>query len=197
MLAGNFWLLFGNVERFTTMSRIGKKPVSFPASVKLSIAGDGQLSVTGPKGSLSWQLPKGVTASVENSNVVFDRESESRDHRAKHGLSRALVANMVTGVSVGFVRDLEIQGVGFKAAVKGAFLDLSLGFSHPVLFPIPDGIKITVTDNTKVKVEGIDRQLVGQVAANIRGYYPPEPYKGKGVRYAGEEVQRKEGKTVQ
>jgi large subunit ribosomal protein L6 len=104
---------------------------------------------------------------------------------------------MVTGVSVGFVRDLEIQGVGFKAAVKGAFLDLSLGFSHPVLFPIPDGIKITVTDNTKVKVEGIDRQLVGQVAANIRGYYPPEPYKGKGVRYAGEEVQRKEGKTVQ
>ena len=179
------------------MSRIGKKPVVFPASVKLTIAADGQVSVNGPKGSLSWQLPKGVTAVVEDSNVVFGRESESRDHRAKHGLSRALVANMVTGVSAGFVKDLEIQGVGFKAAVKGAFLDLSLGFSHPVLFPIPEGIKITVTDNTKVKVEGIDRQLVGQVAANIRGYYPPEPYKGKGVRYAGEEVQRKEGKTVQ
>lgn len=129
--------------------------------------------------------------------MVFNRESESRDHRAKHGLSRALVANMVTGVSAGFVKDLEIQGVGFKAAVKGTNLDLSLGFSHPVLFPIPEGIKITVADNTKVKVEGIDRQLVGQVAANIRGYYPPEPYKGKGVRYAGEEVQRKEGKTVQ
>jgi large subunit ribosomal protein L6 len=104
---------------------------------------------------------------------------------------------MVTGVSDGFVKSLEINGVGFKAAVKGDNLDLSLGFSHPVLFPIPQGIKVTVTDNTKVKVEGIDRQLVGQVAANIRGYYPPEPYKGKGVRYAGEHVERKEGKTVQ
>jgi large subunit ribosomal protein L6 len=104
---------------------------------------------------------------------------------------------MVIGVSAGFQRDLEIHGVGFKAAVKGKQLDLSLGFSHPVLFDIPEGIKITVADNTKLKVEGIDRQLVGQVAANIRGYYPPEPYKGKGVRYAGEAIQRKEGKTVQ
>jgi large subunit ribosomal protein L6 len=104
---------------------------------------------------------------------------------------------MVTGVSAGFVKDLEIHGVGFKAAVKGTHLDLSLGFSHPVLFPIPDGIKVTVAENTKVKIEGIDRQLVGQVAANIRGYYPPEPYKGKGVRYAGEHIERKEGKTVQ
>jgi large subunit ribosomal protein L6 len=179
------------------MSRIGKKPIAFPASVKLKVASDGLITVDGPKGSLSWHLPKGITAVVEDSTVVFNRESESRDHRAKHGLSRALIANMVTGVSAGFVKDLEIQGVGFKAAVKGTNLDLSLGFSHPVLFPIPEGIKITVADNTKVKVEGIDRQLVGQVAANIRGYYPPEPYKGKGVRYAGEEVQRKEGKTVQ
>jgi large subunit ribosomal protein L6 len=112
-------------------------------------------------------------------------------------LSRALINNMVVGVSAGFQRDLEIHGVGFKAAVKGKQLDLSLGFSHPVLFDIPEGIKISVADNTKVKVEGIDRQLVGQVAANIRGFYPPEPYKGKGVRYSGEAIQRKEGKTVQ
>jgi large subunit ribosomal protein L6 len=104
---------------------------------------------------------------------------------------------MVTGVSQGFHRDLEIHGVGFKAAVKGTVLDLSLGFSHPVLFQIPEGIKVSVADNTKVKVEGIDRQLVGQVAANIRGFYPPEPYKGKGVRYVGEFIHRKEGKTVQ
>jgi large subunit ribosomal protein L6 len=104
---------------------------------------------------------------------------------------------MITGVSNGFVKDLEIQGVGFKAAVQGAVLNLSLGFSHPILFNIPEGIKVTVAENTKIKIEGIDRQLVGQVAANIRGYYPPEPYKGKGVRYAGEKIQRKEGKTVQ
>jgi large subunit ribosomal protein L6 len=117
--------------------------------------------------------------------------------RALHGLSRALVNNIVTGVSTGFVKDLEIQGVGFKAAVKGSILDLNLGFSHDIHFPIPQGIKITVAENTKIKVEGIDRQLVGQVAADIRAYYPPEPYKGKGVRYAGEQIQRKEGKTVQ
>jgi large subunit ribosomal protein L6 len=179
------------------MSRIGKKPITLPATVKLQVDQAGHVSVAGPKGSLSWQLPKGVSVAVEGSQVVVNRASEDRFDRAKHGLSRALLANMVTGVSDGFVKSLEINGVGFKAAVKGDNLDLSLGFSHPVLFPIPQGIKVTVTDNTKVKVEGIDRQLVGQVAANIRGYYPPEPYKGKGVRYAGEHVERKEGKTVQ
>jgi large subunit ribosomal protein L6 len=133
----------------------------------------------------------------EGATIVVNRASEDRNVRAKHGLSRALLANMVTGVSDGFTKSLEIHGVGFKAAVKGDFLDLSLGFSHPVLFPIPSGVKVTVTENTKVKVEGIDRQLVGQVAANIRNYYPPEPYKGKGVRYTGEKIERKEGKTVQ
>jgi large subunit ribosomal protein L6 len=179
------------------MSRIGKKPIPLPAVVKVQFEETGAVSVTGPKGTLSWHLPKTVSAKVEGSDVVLDRASEDRDDRAKHGLSRALIANMITGVSEGFTRNLEIHGVGFKAAVKGEFLDLSLGFSHPVLFPIPAGIKVTVTDNTKVKVEGIDRQLVGQVAANIRGYYPPEPYKGKGVRYAGEHIERKEGKTVQ
>lgn len=179
------------------MSRIGKKPIALPSGVKLSLGVAGEVTVTGPKGSLSWQLPKGVSASVQDSTVTVERASESREDRAKHGLSRALINNMVVGVSSGFTRDLEIHGVGFKAAVKGTNLDLSLGFSHPVLFAIPEGIKISVADNTKVKVEGIDRQLVGQVAANIRGFYPPEPYKGKGVRYAGEAIQRKEGKTVQ
>jgi large subunit ribosomal protein L6 len=179
------------------MSRIGNKPIKLPASVKLDIGPEGRVSVTGPKGTLSWNVPKNVTVKLEDSTVVLTRAGESRDDRAKHGLSRALLANMVVGVAEGFSRNLEIQGVGFKAAVKGDVLDLSLGFSHPILFQIPTGVKITVAENTKIKVEGIDRQLVGQVAANIRGYYPPEPYKGKGVRYAGEEIQRKEGKTVQ
>ena len=179
------------------MSRIGNKAIPLPAGVKLNIDASGHVSVTGPKGTLSWTLPKSISVNVDGATVVVTRASEDRDDRAKHGLSRALLSNMVTGVSTGFVKDLEIHGVGFKAAVKGSNLDLSLGFSHPVLFPIPDGIKVTVADNTKVKIEGIDRQLVGQVAANIRGYYPPEPYKGKGVRYAGEHIERKEGKTVQ
>ena len=179
------------------MSRIGNKAISLPPSVKLQVDAAGNVSVTGPKGTLSWVLPKNISVSIDAGTAILARSTESRDDRAKHGLSRALLANMVTGVSTGFVKDLEIHGVGFKAAVKGDHLDLSLGFSHPVLFPIPAGIKVTVTDNTKVKVEGIDRQLVGQVAANIRGYYPPEPYKGKGVRYSGEHIERKEGKTVQ
>jgi large subunit ribosomal protein L6 len=134
---------------------------------------------------------------VEGSRVELIRSGEDRSVRALHGLSRALVNNMVTGVNTGFVKDLEIQGVGFKAAVQGSTLKLNLGFSHDILFPIPAGIKVTVAENTKVKIEGIDRQLVGQVAADIRAYYPPEPYKGKGVRYAGEQIVRKEGKTVQ
>jgi large subunit ribosomal protein L6 len=179
------------------MSRIGKKIIELPAKVKLNVAGDGAISVEGPKGKLSWTLPKLIKARVEENKVEVSRDSEERKVRALHGLSRALLNNMITGVSKGFVKDLEIQGVGFKAAVKGPILDLNLGFSHDIHFPIPEGIKITVAENTKIKVEGIDRQLVGQVAADIRAYYPPEPYKGKGVRYAGEQIQRKEGKTVQ
>lgn len=191
----NFWPSFGST--FTRMSRIGNKPIGMPAGVSLQVNEGGSVSVTGPKGNLSWHLPEKVSVKTEGATLVVTRSSEERDVRAKHGLSRALLANMVTGVSDGFTKSLEIHGVGFKAAVKGDFLDLSLGFSHPVLFPIPQGVKVTVTENTKVKVEGIDRQLVGQVAANIRGYYPPEPYKGKGVRYTGEKIERKEGKTVQ
>ncbi len=179
------------------MSRIGKKIIQLPDKVKLNVSSEGALQVEGPKGKLSWTLPKQITCKVDGGNVTFERGTEDRKVRALHGLSRALVNNMIIGVSAGFVKDLEIQGVGFKAAVQGHTLKLNLGFSHDINFPIPEGIKVTVADNTKVKVEGIDKHLVGQVAADIRGYYPPEPYKGKGVRYAGEHVQRKEGKTVQ
>ena len=179
------------------MSRIGKKAIELPAKVKLNVSSEGAISVEGPKGKLEWTLPKQISARIEGTQVSVIRGSEDRKVRALHGLSRALINNMVTGVSAGFVKDLEIQGVGFKAAVKGAILDLNLGFSHDIHFPIPQGIKITVAENTKIKIEGIDRQLVGQVAADIRAYYPPEPYKGKGVRYKNEHIRRKEGKTVQ
>jgi large subunit ribosomal protein L6 len=179
------------------MSRIGNKVIELPAQVKLNITGEGGVSVEGPKGKLSWQLPKQINGRIEGNKVQIERSGEDRKVRALHGLARALVNNMVTGVSAGFTKSLEIQGVGFKAAVQGSVLKLNLGFSHDILFPIPEGIKVTVAENTKVKVEGIDRHLVGQVAADIRGYYPPEPYKGKGVRYAGEKIVRKEGKTVQ
>ena len=179
------------------MSRIGKKVIELPAKVKLTISGEGAVAAEGPKGKLAWTLPKQIKGRVDGTTIHIERTSEDRKVRALHGLSRALVNNLVTGVSTGFTKDLEIQGVGFKAAVKGPILDLNLGFSHDVHFPIPQGIKITVAENTKIKIEGIDRQLVGQVAADIRAYYPPEPYKGKGVRYAGEQIQRKEGKTVQ
>ncbi len=179
------------------MSRIGKQPIQVPAKVKVNIGEGGNVVVEGPKGKLSWTLPSVVSAKIEGETVEFARTGESRQVKALHGLSRALIANMVEGVNVGFRRDLEIQGVGFKAAVQGDKLNLSLGKSHPILFNIPNEIKITVTDNTKISVEGIDKHVVGQVAADIRGYYPPEPYNGKGIRYAGEQVRRKEGKTVQ
>jgi len=179
------------------MSRIGKKAVEIPDKVKVQIDNEGAVAVEGPKGKLNWQLPRDISAKVENNNVTLVRSGETRSVKALHGLSRALVNNMVEGVSKGFSKDLEIEGVGFKAAVQGQNLNLSLGFSHPMLFPIPKDIKITVTENTKISIAGVDKKMVGQVAADIRRYYPPEPYKGKGVRYAGEQIRRKEGKTVQ
>ena len=178
------------------MSRIGNLVISLPDKVKANVTA-GRVQVEGPKGKLEYTLPASITAEVAGNSVSFKRPNDERANKALHGLARSLVNNMIAGVSIGFVKDLEIQGVGFKAVVQGKVLNLSLGKSHAILFPIPDGVKITVTENTKVKIEGIDRQLVGQAAANIRGYYPPEPYKGKGVRYAGEKVARKEGKTVQ
>jgi large subunit ribosomal protein L6 len=179
------------------MSRIGNKVVEIPDKVKVSINDQGAVSVEGPKGKLNWNLPRQIKASVADNRVTVAREAETRSVKALHGLSRSLVNNMIQGVSQGFTKNLEIEGVGFKAAVQGSNLNLSLGFSHPILFPIPKDIKITVTDNTKISIAGIDKKTVGQVAADIRRFYPPEPYKGKGVRYAGEQIRRKEGKTVQ
>jgi large subunit ribosomal protein L6 len=179
------------------MSRIGNKAVEIPDKVKVKIDGEGAISVEGPKGKLHWKLPRDITASVQDNRVSLVREAETRGAKALHGLSRSLVHNMVQGVSEGFAKQLEIEGVGFRAAVQGSNLNLSLGFSHPVRFSIPENIKITVTDNTKITIQGADKKLVGQVTADIRRFYPPEPYKGKGVRYAGEKIRRKVGKTVQ
>jgi len=179
------------------MSRIGNKAVDIPEKVKVNIGNDGAVAVEGPKGKLNWQLPREIKASVADNRVSLVRGAETRSVKALHGLSRSLVHNMIQGVSEGFTKDLIIEGVGFKAAVQGQNLNISLGFSHPILFPIPKDIKITVTENTKISISGIDKKVVGQVAADIRRYYPPEPYKGKGVRYAGEVIRRKEGKTVQ
>jgi large subunit ribosomal protein L6 len=178
------------------MSRIGKQPIAIPPKVKVEVKGQ-NVSVEGPKGKLNWQLPRRTSLKVEGGKVVVNREGEDAQAKALHGLSRALVNNMVRGVTEGFVKKLEIQGVGFKAAVLGKNVNLSLGYSHPVVYPIPDQIKVTVEENTKLTIEGPDRQVVGQVAAEIRSFYPPEPYKGKGVRYSDERVIRKEGKTVQ
>ncbi len=179
------------------MSRIGNKAVEIPDKVKVTIDNEGAVSVEGPKGKLSWRLPRDIKGSVKDNRVSLMREAETRSVKSLHGLSRSLVHNMVQGVSEGFSKQLEIEGVGFKAAVQGSTLNLSLGFSHPILFPIPKEIKITVAEGTKLTIDGIDKKLVGQVAADIRRFYPPEPYKGKGVRYAGEQIRRKEGKTVQ
>ncbi len=179
------------------MSRIGNKAVEIPDKVKVNIDNEGAVSVEGPKGKLSWRLPRDIKGSVKENRVSLVREAETRSVKALHGLSRSLVHNMVQGVSEGFSKQLEIEGVGFKAAVQGPTLNLSLGFSHPILFPIPKEIKITIADGTKLTIQGIDKKLVGQVTADIRRFYPPEPYKGKGVRYAGEQIRRKVGKTVQ
>jgi large subunit ribosomal protein L6 len=178
------------------MSRIGKQPIVIPPKVKVAINGR-QVLVEGPKGKLNLELPRRTSLKVEDGKILVSRQGDDAQARALHGLSRALVNNMVKGVTDGFVKKLEIQGVGFKAAVQGKAVNLNLGYSHPISYPVPDQIKVTVEENTKLTIEGPDRQVVGQVAAEIRGFYPPEPYKGKGVRYAGERVQRKEGKTVQ
>src|SRR3989449_4242672 len=178
------------------MSRIGKQPVAIPAAVKVAVQGQ-KVSMEGPKGKLNFDLPKRTTAKVQDGNIVVSRDGEDAEARALHGLSRAILNNMVKGVSEGFMKKLEIQGVGFKAVVQGKNVNLSLGYSHPINYPIPDQIKVTVEENTKLTIEGPSKEVVGQVAAEIRSYYPPEPYKGKGVRYLGEHVVRKEGKTGQ
>jgi len=178
------------------MSRIGKTPIVVPPKVKVEVKGQ-KVFVEGPKGKLDFELPRRTTAALTDGILVVSRQGEGAEDKSLHGLSRAILNNLVKGVSEGFVKKLEIQGVGFKAAVQGKNLNLNLGYSHPLLYPIPDQIKVTVEENTKLTIEGPSKQMVGQVAAEIRSFYPPEPYKGKGVRYSDEKVIRKEGKTVQ
>ncbi len=177
------------------MSRVGLKPIPVVDKVTLKFDGN-KVTAEGPKGTLSLELPEGLTIKQDEKEITVMRDNELRHVRALHGTFRSLVNNLIVGVTQGFVKDLEIQGVGLRAAVKGKTLDLALGKSHPILHPIPEGLTVTVTDNTKIKVEGIDKQLVGQFSAEVRSFYPPEPYKGKGVRYVGEYVRRKAGKSV-
>jgi large subunit ribosomal protein L6 len=178
------------------MSRIGKQPIAIPAKVKVDVKGS-KVFVEGPKGKLDMEIPRRTTLKIDAGNVVVSRDGDDAEARAMHGLSRALVNNLVRGVSEGYTKKLEINGVGFKAAVQGKVVNLSLGYSHPINYDIPDQVKVTVEENTKITIEGPNKQVVGQVAAELRSYYPPEPYKGKGVKYADERIERKEGKTVQ
>jgi large subunit ribosomal protein L6 len=178
------------------MSRIGKQPVAIPPKVKVDIKG-AVVAVEGPKGKLNFTLPKRTSAKVDAGSVLISRDGDDAEAKALHGLSRALINNMVKGVSEGFVKKLEINGVGFKASVTGKVISLNLGYSHPLNYSIPEQIKVTIEDNTKITIEGPDRQVVGLVASEIRSFYPPEPYKGKGVKYSDEKIIRKEGKTVQ
>lgn len=177
------------------MSRVGKQPIPIPSGVKIERVGD-RITVEGPRGKLSQKIHDTITMEIKDGHVVFTRPSDSKYDRALHGLYRALVANMVKGVTRGFARDLEIEGVGYKVEQTGKAYTFSLGYSHPVAILPPAGIEIKVNGPTKFTVSGIDKQLVGQVAAKIRSFRPPEPYKGKGVRYAGEHIRRKAGKTA-
>lgn len=177
------------------MSRIGKQPIPVPAGVDVQIDGS-SVTVKGPKGTLSQSFNPDMQITLEDGVVYVRRPSDARQHRSLHGLTRTLVANMVTGVSEGFRKDMEIVGVGYRAVLKEGALDLSLGLSHPMIVKAPEGITFEVPAPTRISVIGIDKQQVGQIAAEIRGIRPPEPYKGKGIRYAGEKVRRKVGKAA-
>ncbi len=177
------------------MSRIGKAPIEIPAGVSVSLS-PGRVMVNGPLGELSQEVPQRIAIEQADGELVVTRPTERGEDRALHGLTRSLVANMVEGVTKGFEKRLEIQGVGYRAALRGADLELNVGFSHPVVKKAPQGIAFEVPAPTQVVVKGIDKQRVGQVAAEVRAVRPPEPYKGKGIRYAGEYVQRKVGKRA-
>jgi large subunit ribosomal protein L6 len=176
------------------MSRIGKKPVSIPKGVTVTLDGS-HITVKGPKGELSRSLPGAMAVSMKDNEVVVERPSDENEHKALHGLTRTLVANMIEGVTAGFSKQLEIIGVGYKAEQRPYGLQLALGFSHPIEYRAPAGIKLTAPQPTTVNIEGANKELVGQVAAEIRSFRPPEPYKGKGVKYVGEQVRRKAGKA--
>ncbi len=178
------------------MSRIGKRPVTIPKGVTVQVDGR-NVTVKGPKGEISRAFHPDIVLAIEDSTVVVRRPSDESRHKALHGLSRTLVANMVDGVTKGFSKSLEIQGVGYKAEPKPFGVQLVVGYSHPVPYNAPKGITISVNNNVIVKVDGVDKELVGQVAAELRNIRPPEPYKGKGIRYVGEQVRRKAGKTAQ
>jgi large subunit ribosomal protein L6 len=177
------------------MSRIGKQPIPIPDGVTVTI-GSGRVDVKGPKGELSERIPRDIEVVQQDGEVLVRRPTDRGEHRALHGLTRSLVANMVTGVTDGYAKTLEIQGVGYRAQKRGSDLELALGFSHPVPVKAPDGIEFEVPQPTRIVVRGISKQLVGEVAANIRKRRPPEPYKGKGIRYEGEYVARKVGKRA-
>ena len=176
------------------MSRVGKQPIELPKGVEVTVDGD-LVRVKGPKGELERRTRPEIEVKVDDGTVTFTRSSETKQHRAYHGLTRALVANMVEGVSEGYRKGLEIVGVGYRADKRGKSLVLNVGYSHEVEYPEPDGITLTTPSQTQIVVEGIDKQKVGQVAAELRAVRPPEPYKGKGIRYEGEQVRRKAGKT--
>jgi len=177
------------------MSRIGRQPVSIPEGVSIDVK-PGEVTVKGPKGELSQRVSRDMKVSVDDGALTVERPTDRGEHRALHGLTRSLIANMVEGVTDGFERRLEIQGVGYRAQLKGKALELALGYSHPVSMPAPEGIEFEVPQPTEVVVRGIDKQLVGETAARIRKSRPPEPYKGKGIRYQGEQVTRKVGKRA-
>jgi len=180
-------------EGINNMSRIGKLPIPVPSGVTITVDSD-TITVNGPKGSLTQFTMPGITVKQDGDTIVVTRESDIKEHKSKHGLMRTLVANMVTGVTTGFSKKLEINGVGYRAASEGAKLKLALGFSHDVYYPLPQGVTATVEQNV-ITVSGINRQQVGQVAAEIRALKKPEPYKGKGIKYEGERVLRKAGKS--
>ena len=178
------------------MSRLGRKPIEVPKGVAINTTG-GQVTVKGPKGELKRVLPSGVTVNVEKNQIIVTRNSDSRDDRARHGLVRALVANMVHGVTTGFDRKLQINGVGYRAEVSGSKVTFALGYSHPIVFDLPKGLSAAIdkADKNVLILSGIDREMVGEAAAKVRSFRPPEPYKGKGVKYLEETIQRKVGKT--
>jgi large subunit ribosomal protein L6 len=177
------------------MSRVGKSPIPIPTGVKITREND-VMTVEGPKGKLTQDINKDIGFEIKDNEAVFTRPSDSKNHMALHGLYRSLVANMVIGVTDGFKKDIEIEGVGYKAEQTGKFITFSLGYSHQIVVVPPEGITLKVDAPTKLSVSGIDKQLVGQIASKIRSLRPPEPYKGKGVRYAGEHIRRKAGKTA-